>query len=55
MKTLTTEKPNKDIKAYKAGSVRIPNALTIKTINDAHNGKGINKPIKNIRSFISSL
>jgi hypothetical protein len=55
MKTLTTEKPNKDIKAYKAGYVRTTNALTIKTINDGHNGKGISKPIKNIRSFIGSL
>jgi cysteine synthase len=30
-----------------------PNALTKKTIEDAHNGLGLDKPIKNISDFIS--
>lgn len=34
---------------------KTPNALTIKTIKDAHEGKGIGKPIDDIKSFISSL
>jgi hypothetical protein len=34
---------------------KIPNPLTVKTVEDAHNGKGISKPIKDINSFIDSL
>lgn len=33
----------------------IPNALTAKTIEDAHKGIGLSKPIKNINDFIESL
>jgi hypothetical protein len=39
----------------KAASKNIPNALTIKTIEEAHNGIGLEKPIKNIREFLNSL
>ena len=31
------------------------NALTVKTIKNAHNGKSIDKPIKNVPAFINSL
>lgn len=41
-------------KTEKKSSI-IPNALTVKTIEDAHKGKGIGKPIKDIKSFIDSL
>ena len=34
---------------------KIPNALTVKTIEEARKGKGISKPIKDIKSFIVSL
>jgi hypothetical protein len=33
----------------------IPNKLTAKTIEDARNGIGLGKPIKNIKDFIESL
>jgi hypothetical protein len=33
----------------------MPNALTKKTIEDAHNGIGLDKPIKNISDFIVEL
>jgi len=33
----------------------MPNALSIKTIDAARVGKGIGKPIKNVRAFIHSL
>jgi hypothetical protein len=32
-----------------------PNALTLKTIKDAHEGKGIYGPVEYIRSFINSI
>jgi hypothetical protein len=37
----------------KAG--KTPNAITLKTIERAHKGKGIGEPIKDIKSFINSL
>lgn len=67
METLTIEVPDKEAKIFKeilkkfkvkiikTEVTRTPNALTIKTIKDAHNGKGIGEPIKNVRSFIDSL
>lgn len=36
-------------------TIKTPNALTVKTIEDARKGKGLGKPIKNIKSFIDSL
>jgi hypothetical protein len=45
--TIKTDKKNK------IGN--IPNALTIKTIDDAHNGIGLEKPITNIDDFLKSL
>jgi ABC-type uncharacterized transport system involved in gliding motility auxiliary subunit len=36
-------------------SKNIPNPLTAKTIEDAHNGIGLEKPIKNIKEFMKSL
>lgn len=33
----------------------VPNALTAKTIEDAHNGIGIGDPILNIDDFVKSL
>lgn len=36
-------------------TVKNPNALTTKTIKNAHKGKGLGEPIKNIKSFIQSL
>jgi len=32
-----------------------PNALTVKTIENAHKGIGLGKPIKNINDFVKSL
>jgi len=66
METSTTEIPDKKVeflRTYKKINIKIikskvanaPNSLTVKTIKDAHNGKGIDKQIKNVRSFISSL
>jgi hypothetical protein len=67
METLTIEIPVKDSKIVKAilktFDVKIinsklsekPNELTIKTIADAHKGKGKEGTIKNIRSFINSI
>jgi hypothetical protein len=45
----------RNIKIIKTEVTATPNALTVKTINDAHNGIGIEGPIENIRSFINSL
>ena len=67
METLTIEIPDKEAKIFKEISKKfnvkivktkvteLPNALTVKTIKAAHNGKDIGKPIKNVRSFIDSL
>jgi len=67
METLTIEIPDKEIKIVKeilkkfnvkivkAEQKAIPNALTVKTIEDAHNGKGLERPIGDIRSFINSI
>jgi len=68
METITIEIPDKEAKIFKEMlkkfNVKIvktkrkedsPNALTIKTIEAAHNKEDIDKPIKNIRSFIESL
>jgi hypothetical protein len=33
----------------------VPNALTAKTIEKAHKGIGLGKPIKNINDFVKSL
>jgi len=67
METLTIEIPDKEAKIFKEilkkFNVKIvktevkelPNALTVKTIKAANNGKGVGEPIKNVRSFIDSL
>ena len=67
METLTIEIPDKEVKVLreilkkfkvkivKTEETRTPNALTVKTIKDARNGKGIDKPIENVREFINSL
>ncbi|MFI5139526.1 MAG: hypothetical protein ACHQIM_17030 [Sphingobacteriales bacterium] len=57
MKTLKVETPDKKAKRFKEPlkKYNTPNALTVKTINDAHNGTGIESPIENVRSFINSL
>ncbi|MCX2475130.1 hypothetical protein OQZ33_12400 [Pedobacter sp. MC2016-05] len=34
---------------------RIPNKLTRKTIEDAHNGIGVGEPIQDIKLFLGSL
>ncbi len=34
---------------------KTPNALTIETIENAHKGIGLDKPIKNISNFIDGL
>jgi len=39
----------------KSAKSAVPNALTIKTIEDAHKGIGLGEPIKNISDFIKSL
>jgi hypothetical protein len=36
-------------------STVVPNSLTKKTIENAHKGIGLNKPIGDIRDFIRSL
>ncbi len=33
----------------------IPNKTTVKTIDNARKGKGLNEPIKNIHDFVNSL
>jgi hypothetical protein len=46
------------IKTYQADDSIVtstPNGLTIKTIKNARNGVGLNKPIENINDFIKSL
>ncbi|MBB3054492.1 hypothetical protein [Mucilaginibacter gotjawali] len=67
METLTIEIPDKEVKIFKEllkkFNIKIvktevsetPNALTVKTIKDARTGKGVEKPIENVRSFIDSL
>jgi len=35
--------------------VKIPNELTRRTIEDAHNGIGIGAPIEDVKSFLGSL
>jgi hypothetical protein len=67
METLTIEVPEKEarifkeilkkfnVKIIKTEATQTPNALTVKTIKAAHEGKGINEPIKNVRAFIDSL
>ena len=39
----------------KKAIVKIPNALTAKTIEDARNGIGIEGPIADIKAFMDSL
>jgi hypothetical protein len=67
METLTIEIPDKEAKVFKeilkkfnvkivkTEVTKTPNALTIKTIKDAHEGKDVGEPIKDIRSYINSL
>jgi hypothetical protein len=43
------------IEAKKNRKAQIPNALTAKTIEDAHNGIGLNGPITNIKDFMESI
>jgi hypothetical protein len=39
----------------KKSQPNIPNALTMKTIEDAHNGIGLGGTIKNVDDFMKSL
>ena len=39
----------------KSAKNKAPNALTVETIEKAHKGIGLDKPIKNINDFIESL
>ena len=39
----------------KSKKAKIPNALTAKTIDDAHKGIGLNGPITDIDDFMKSL
>jgi hypothetical protein len=39
----------------KAKAKETPNALTAKTIENAHKGIGLSKPIKDINDFIKSI
>lgn len=39
----------------KSKSSNIPNALTVKIIENAHKGIGICKPIKDIEKFVKSI
>ncbi len=67
METLTIEIPDKNLIIVKAILKKLgckiirselseqPNELTIKTIADAHIGKGIEGIIADIRSFINSI
>jgi len=67
VETLTIEVPEKvarifkeilkkfNVKIIKTGATQTSNALTVKTIKAAHEGKGINQSIKNLRDFIGSL
>ncbi|MCD0489081.1 hypothetical protein LPB86_12645 [Pedobacter sp. MC2016-14] len=66
METLTIQIPDKEATVLKEilkkfnvkiinATNRTPNALTVKTIHNAHNGIELNEPIKNIRSFIDSI
>lgn len=64
MTPLTIQIPDQDAETVKKVlekfNVKIvsgyePNALTAKTIEDAKQGLGIDKPIKNIHSFLTSL
>jgi hypothetical protein len=67
METLTIEIPDKEVKIFKeilkkfnvkivkTEKLKTPNTLTVKTIKEARAGKGIDKPIENVRSFIDSL
>ena len=34
---------------------KIPNALTAKTIDNAHKGVGLQKPIKDVNTFMKSV
>lgn len=38
-----------------AKKAKEPNALTVKTIDDAHRGIGVGEPITDIKSFLNSL
>ena len=42
-------------KAEISKSSKKPNALTAKTIDNAHKGSGLDKPIENVEDFIKSL
>lgn len=41
--------------AIKNSKPHIPNALTAKTIEDAHNGIGLGGPITDLKAFMDSL
>jgi hypothetical protein len=43
------------IEAKRSKKSHIPNALTAKVIEDAHNGIGLEEPITNIDDFFNSL
>jgi hypothetical protein len=64
MTTLTIQIPDKDAeivkKVLEKFKVKIissttPNALTQKTIIEAQKGKGLGKPIENVKAFMDSL
>jgi hypothetical protein len=39
----------------KSNKINVPNALTAKTIEEAHKGIGLSEPIKNVSDFVKSL
>jgi hypothetical protein len=50
MKPSKTSQPNKKI-----GKSKIPNSLTVITIENARSGIDLGEPIKNVRDFVKSL
>ena len=46
---------NSTVKVKEGKKKLTPNALTIETIENAHKGIGLDKPIKNINDFIKSI
>ena len=63
MATLTIQIPDKEkdlflqfLKKFNGKVVnKEPNELTKKTIEDVRNGKGLEEPIKSVKSFMESL
>ncbi len=54
-KQLVTQLLNELGVIIEPNTVNTPNALTVKTIKNAHKGKGLGEPIRNIKSFLKTL